>query len=86
MVEADRIAREGREKLRAAGFAPPAPRAGGETTLIQLQTATFRCPLVRLDRHEAREHLWAYTLPLDPLLLGLPASAFEQVRRRSWGA
>ncbi len=40
----DRITPEGREKLRAAGFAPPAPRAAGETTLVQLQTATFRCP------------------------------------------
>ena len=40
----DRITAEGREKLRAAGFAPPAPRGAGETTLVQLQTATFRCP------------------------------------------
>jgi ring-1,2-phenylacetyl-CoA epoxidase subunit PaaD len=40
----DRITPEGRAKLRAAGFAPPAARAGGETTLLQLQTATFRCP------------------------------------------
>lgn len=40
----DRITPQGREKLRAAGFAPPAPRSAGETTLLQLQTATFRCP------------------------------------------
>ena len=40
----DRITPEGREKLRAAGFAPPMPRATGETTLVQLQTGTFRCP------------------------------------------
>ena len=40
----DRITAEGREKLRAAGFAPPAPRAAGETTLVQLQTGAFRCP------------------------------------------
>jgi ring-1,2-phenylacetyl-CoA epoxidase subunit PaaD len=40
----DRITPEGREKLRAAGFAPPAPRVDGETTLVQLQTGTFRCP------------------------------------------
>jgi ring-1,2-phenylacetyl-CoA epoxidase subunit PaaD len=40
----DRITPEGREKLRAAGFAPPAPRAAGETTLVQLQTGSFRCP------------------------------------------
>ena len=40
----DRITPEGTEKLRAAGFAPPAPRAAGETTLVQLQSGTFRCP------------------------------------------
>jgi ring-1,2-phenylacetyl-CoA epoxidase subunit PaaD len=40
----DRITPEGREKLRAAGFAPPAPRAAGATTLVQLQSKAFRCP------------------------------------------
>jgi ring-1,2-phenylacetyl-CoA epoxidase subunit PaaD len=40
----DRITAEGREKLRAAGFAPPTPRTNGETTLLQLQTGRFRCP------------------------------------------
>jgi ring-1,2-phenylacetyl-CoA epoxidase subunit PaaD len=42
----DRITPEGREKLRAAGFAPPAPREpGGATpTLVQLQSNVFRCP------------------------------------------
>jgi ring-1,2-phenylacetyl-CoA epoxidase subunit PaaD len=40
----DRISPEGREKLRAAGFAPPAPRAAGTTTLVQLQSNAFRCP------------------------------------------
>jgi ring-1,2-phenylacetyl-CoA epoxidase subunit PaaD len=39
----DRITPEGREKLRAAGFAPPAPRAAGELRLVQLQRG-FRCP------------------------------------------
>jgi len=34
----DRISAAGREKLRAAGFAPPAPR------LVQLQSAVHRCP------------------------------------------
>src|SRR2546427_12481177 len=33
----DRITPAGREKLREAGFAPPAPRAAGATTLVQLQ-------------------------------------------------
>lgn len=40
----DRITPEGREKLRAAGFAPPAPRAAGDVTLVQLQRGPFRCP------------------------------------------
>jgi ring-1,2-phenylacetyl-CoA epoxidase subunit PaaD len=40
----DRISVAGREKLREAGFAPPAPRAAGTTTLVQLQAKAFRCP------------------------------------------
>ena len=40
----DRISQSGREKLRAAGFAPPPPRAAGETTLVQLTSKAFRCP------------------------------------------
>ena len=40
----DRISPAGREKLREAGFAPPAPRAAGAPTLVQLQSKAFRCP------------------------------------------
>jgi ring-1,2-phenylacetyl-CoA epoxidase subunit PaaD len=40
----DRITPAGREKLRAAGFAPPAPRAAAAPTLVQLQRGAFRCP------------------------------------------
>jgi ring-1,2-phenylacetyl-CoA epoxidase subunit PaaD len=40
----DRISAEGREKLRAAGFAPPAPRQAGAPTLVQLERGPFRCP------------------------------------------
>jgi ring-1,2-phenylacetyl-CoA epoxidase subunit PaaD len=40
----DRITPEGREKLRVSGFAPPAPRAAAPPTLVQLQSAAFRCP------------------------------------------
>ncbi|MFN2470600.1 MAG: 1,2-phenylacetyl-CoA epoxidase subunit PaaD [Gaiellaceae bacterium] len=39
----DRISPAGREKLRAAGFAPPAPRTVGGPKLVQLQRG-FRCP------------------------------------------
>jgi len=40
----DRITPEGREKLRLAGFAPPAPRDASAPKLVQLQRDTFRCP------------------------------------------
>jgi ring-1,2-phenylacetyl-CoA epoxidase subunit PaaD len=40
----DRISLAGQEKLRAAGFAPPAPRSAGSATLVQLQSKAFRCP------------------------------------------
>jgi ring-1,2-phenylacetyl-CoA epoxidase subunit PaaD len=40
----DRITPAGREKLREAGFAPPAPRPAGGPTLVQLQAKAFRCP------------------------------------------
>jgi ring-1,2-phenylacetyl-CoA epoxidase subunit PaaD len=40
----DRITAEGREKLRASGFAPPAPREATVPTLVQLQSGTHRCP------------------------------------------
>jgi ring-1,2-phenylacetyl-CoA epoxidase subunit PaaD len=39
----DHITPAGREKLRAAGFAPPAPRPAGKLELVQLQRG-FRCP------------------------------------------
>jgi len=40
----DKITPAGREKLRAAGFAPPAPREATAPTLVQLQSGVFRCP------------------------------------------
>jgi len=40
----DKITPAGREKLRASGFAPPAPRSVGAPQLVQLQSAVFRCP------------------------------------------
>ena len=40
----DKITPAGREKLREAGFAPPAPRGAGAPTLLQLQKAVHRCP------------------------------------------
>jgi ring-1,2-phenylacetyl-CoA epoxidase subunit PaaD len=40
----DRITPAGREKLRAAGFAPPAPREATAPTLVELQSPVFRCP------------------------------------------
>ena len=43
----DRITPAGREKLREAGFAPPAPRGENAPTLLQLQKAVHRCPYCR---------------------------------------
>jgi ring-1,2-phenylacetyl-CoA epoxidase subunit PaaD len=40
----DRITPPGRENLRAAGFAPPAPREVDAPRLVQLRSAVFRCP------------------------------------------
>jgi ring-1,2-phenylacetyl-CoA epoxidase subunit PaaD len=40
----ERISAEGREKLRTAGFAPPAPRTTEGVTLVQLERGPFRCP------------------------------------------
>jgi ring-1,2-phenylacetyl-CoA epoxidase subunit PaaD len=40
----DRITPNGREKLRAAGFAPPAPREAGAPTLVLLKARVHRCP------------------------------------------
>ena len=40
----DRITAEGRAKLRASGFAPPAPRTAAAPTLVQLTSSVHRCP------------------------------------------
>jgi ring-1,2-phenylacetyl-CoA epoxidase subunit PaaD len=40
----DWITAAGREKLREAGFAPPAPREASAPKLVQLQSSVFRCP------------------------------------------
>ena len=40
----DRITPAGREKLREAGFAPPAPREAGAPTIVQLRQGAFKCP------------------------------------------
>ena len=40
----ERITTAGREKLRQAGFAPPAPREAGRLQLVQLERGPFRCP------------------------------------------
>jgi ring-1,2-phenylacetyl-CoA epoxidase subunit PaaD len=40
----DKITPAGREKLRAAGFAPPPPREASAPRLVQLQASVHRCP------------------------------------------
>ena len=67
----DKITPAGREKLRAAGFARrrrarPARRAraaSGERAPL---------PVLRLERHDAREHLRPDAVPVAPLLHELP--------------
>jgi ring-1,2-phenylacetyl-CoA epoxidase subunit PaaD len=54
----DRIIPEGREKLRAAGFAPPLP--AGTPTLVQLQSNAFRCPYCG-SRDTALENIFGPT-------------------------
>jgi ring-1,2-phenylacetyl-CoA epoxidase subunit PaaD len=56
----DRITPEGREKLRASGFAPPAPRAAGQPRLVQLQSSGFRCPYCG-SRDTALENIFGPT-------------------------
>ena len=55
----DRITPAGREKLRAAGFAPPTPRSEGPT-LVQLQSNGFRCPYCG-SRDTALENIFGPT-------------------------
>ena len=55
----DRITPAGREKLRAAGFAPPIPRSEGPT-LVQLQSNGFRCPYCG-SRDTALENIFGPT-------------------------
>ena len=56
----DRITPEGREKLRAAGFAPPAPRSSDGPQLVQLQSKGFRCPYCG-SRETALENIFGPT-------------------------
>ena len=70
----DRITPEGREKLRAAGFAPPAPREPGGPHARPAPDGRLPLPLLRLDGHEAREPLRPDAVPLASLLQRLPAA------------
>jgi ring-1,2-phenylacetyl-CoA epoxidase subunit PaaD len=56
----DRITPKGREKLRAAGFAPPAPREAVAPTIVQLQANGFRCPYCG-SRETALENIFGPT-------------------------
>src|SRR5438477_12350927 len=56
----DRITPEGREKLRASGFAPPAPRENGGPQLVQLRSNAFRCPYCG-SRDTALENIFGPT-------------------------
>ena len=56
----DRITPQGREKLRASGFAPPAPRSPNGPQLVQLQSNAFRCPYCG-SRDTALENIFGPT-------------------------
>ena len=56
----DRITPAGRQKLREAGFAPPAPRSAGTPELVQLQSNAFRCPYCG-SRDTALENIFGPT-------------------------
>ena len=56
----DRITPAGREKLRAAGFAPPTPREAAAPRLVQLQSNGFRCPYCG-SRDTALENIFGPT-------------------------
>jgi ring-1,2-phenylacetyl-CoA epoxidase subunit PaaD len=56
----DRITPKGREKLRASGFAPPAPREATTPRLVQLQSNGFRCPYCG-SRETALENIFGPT-------------------------
>jgi ring-1,2-phenylacetyl-CoA epoxidase subunit PaaD len=56
----DRITPQGREKLRAAGFAPPTPRQARGPQLVQLQSNGFRCPYCG-SRDTALENIFGPT-------------------------
>ena len=68
----DRITPEGREKLRAAGFAPPAPREAGGPQARPAPEQVVQVPVLRLDGDAAREHLRPDAVPLGALLRELP--------------
>ena len=70
----DKITPEGREKLRVAGLAPPAPREASAPTLAPAPVLGVPLPVLRLDRHEAREHLRPDAVPVGALLQRLPAA------------
>ena len=77
----DRITPEGREKLRAAGFAPPAPRAAGSSSSCSSSAASAARTAARRDA--AREHLRPDAVPLDPLLRRAAGSRSSSSRRSS---
>jgi ring-1,2-phenylacetyl-CoA epoxidase subunit PaaD len=56
----DRITPEGREKLRASGFSPPAPRSAEAPRLVQLHSNAFRCPYCG-SRDTALENIFGPT-------------------------
>ena len=70
----DKITPAGREKLREAGFAPPAPRAEREHDAAPAAEGRAPVPVLRLDRDAPRQHLRPDPVPLGALLHELQAA------------
>ena len=68
----DKITPAGREKLREAGFAPPAPRSRGRADAAPAAESRAPLPVLRLDGDAPGEHLRPHPVPLAALLRQLP--------------
>ena len=70
----DKITPEGREKLRVAGLRAAGAARGVGADARPAAVRGVPLPVLRLDRHEAREHLRPDAVPVGALLQRLPAA------------
>ena len=70
----DKITPEGREKLRVAGVRAAGAARGVGADARAAAVGGLPLPVLRLDGHEAREHLRPDAVPVGALLQRLPAA------------